>query len=162
MTASEIFKGVFLHDEIPMTDLPACILTELLDSKEDKLQAFWYRKKNDHLTAIYDMLSEASVPPRKDVERCVRHHPGTWNPLPYPRSPEQSDASHLEQSAAVFAGVRAIDKYAQQFDPAAATATWNVITHGAPGSGKTHVTLYNAFYLISMGLNTMATALMAS
>ena len=123
VTASELFNGILLRDEIPVTDLPACILTELLNSKEDKLQAFWYRKKNDHLTAIYDMLSEASVPPRKDVERCVRHHPGTWNPLPYPRSPEQSDASHLEQSAAVFAGVRAIDKYSQQFGPTAATAT---------------------------------------
>ena len=94
---SELFKGVLVRDEIPMTNLLACISMELLKKMDKKVDAFYDRKKNNHLTVIYNMLSSnAGVPPWADVENCVRHQSDAWNPLPYPRSCFQCEALHLK------------------------------------------------------------------
>jgi len=47
---------VILRDELPSTDLPTCILTELLNNKAEELAKFWTTVKVDHLEVIYEVL----------------------------------------------------------------------------------------------------------
>jgi len=41
VTAKILFDSVLIDNEIPSMELPTCILAELFDSKDKKLQKFW-------------------------------------------------------------------------------------------------------------------------
>ena len=85
-------------DEFIVTaiNLVACILTELLNNKDKKLDAFWVGGNDNHLMAIYDMLSSnAGVLPQADIENSIRHHSAAWNLLRHIRNRRRSARHHI-------------------------------------------------------------------
>ena len=49
----QLLDVVLVNNDIPVTDIPPCILTQMLDSKDYELNSFWEEKRNDQLTSIY-------------------------------------------------------------------------------------------------------------
>ena len=162
VTTKQLLEAVLVNNEIPITDLPPCILTQMLDSKDEELNRFWEEKQNDQLTSIYRTMPEGmDLPEREDVLSCTKDSPLEWDPLTsFTQYDGQSQQSFQEQSMAVRVACRSIRKYSMQFGPATTVYTKGTIVHGAPGSGKSHVSLFNCLYAMTLGLRVMATALM--
>ena len=164
LTTKSLFDSVIIHDEIPNYELPSCVLTELLDSKEEELCDFWVDTKRDHLDSIYAELKVmTTLPSKDDVMNCTRENPKEWElgfTVAFTRSEDQTEASHTEQSLCVGIAVRLLAKYVQHFGEAVTTFTKGEIIHGVPGAGKSHVISYISLVAISMGLRLMTTALM--
>ena len=161
--AKQLFDAVLSNNDIPIAELPPCILTEMLDSKDDELKAFWEGKKNDQLTSIYQSMPNGiDIPEQEIVASCSKLQPVNWDPVAsFTHFDQQSEESFIEQRLAITIVSRSILKYSQQFGPDASTYTKGDIIHGAPGSGKTFVIQYLTLFAISQGLRVMTTALMA-
>ena len=166
--AKQIFDGVLFRDEIPVTDLPPCILTDMLNCKEEELDAFWEEKRRDQLAAIYKNLpDDADIPSQEEVFVAWKGNPLDWDPVEsfhhfegQGQNTGQSIESYNEQKLAIKIGSRSIRKYTHQFGPETKTFTKGCIIHGAPGSGKSHVNGWLALYAMTQGLRVMTTALM--
>ena len=164
VAAKNLFDGVLFSNDIPVTELPPCLLTELLCNKDVVLQASWDVRKENQLRSIYSTLPSCEfVPSREAIRGCSREAPTTWFVSPfdaYVQFEGQSDQSYMEQKLAVEIGIRSIDKYLQQLGPRAATQTKNLLIHGVPGSGKSYVAQYLNLYAISKGLRLVPTSIM--
>ena len=129
-----------------MTELPLCLLTELLYNKDNVLQASWDVRKENQLRSIYSTLPSCNFVPSQDAIRgCSRELPTMWSVSPieaYVQFEQQSNQSYMEQKLAVEIGIHSIDKYLLHLGPSAATQTKNVLIHGVPGSGKSSVAQY--------------------
>ena len=143
VVAKHLFDSILLYDEIPIMELPPCILTELLDSKEASLQKYWKDTKTNQLHSIYKILStNLSIPGKAEVARCTRFEPCNWNISPlesFEKSDQQSDISYKEQKVDMSIGMRLIEKYQSQFGPRTGTFTKGLVVHGVPGSVKSHL-----------------------
>ena len=72
----------------------------------------------------------------------------------------QSDASFNEQKLALRTNIGNINKYKKSHEYEPTTYTKNIITYGAPGSGKSFIGSILVLYCLSQGLNTIPTSLM--
>jgi hypothetical protein len=156
-----LFDSVLLEDAIPLTELPPCLLTDLLDEKEAKLREAWRKTRSGQLDMIYAQISNPEdFPPKEEVMNATKTSPVQWEPVSAMRmGRDQTQESHNEQRVAIGFGKRAVDKYCRQLG--VATRTKGVLTHGTPGAGKTYVSLIEVLYGISQGLRVMTAALMA-
>ena len=157
-----LFNAVLFENSIPVTDLPPCILTEMLDHKEEKVKQFWKKKTKDQLTLILRAIpDDLEVPSMDQLLEATKDNPVAWNPNEViTQSADQSLESYQEQTLAREIGKCLIDKYSNQFGDASQTK--NCIVHGCPGAGKTFVQQINILYAISQGLRTMSTSLQAN
>jgi len=156
-----LFDSVLLEDAIPLTELPPCLLTDLLDEKEAKLREAWRKTRSGQLDMIYAQISNPEdFPPKEEVMNATKTSPVQWEPVSAMRmGRDQTQESHNEQRVAIGFGKRAVDKYCRQLG--VASRTKGVLTHGTPGAGKTYVSLIEVLYGISQGLRVMTAALMA-
>lgn len=158
-----LFDSVLLEDAIPLTELPPCLLTDLLDEKDAKLKELWEKTKADQVDMIYSQLSSTDpehFPPKEEVMQASKGRPVHWDPVEaIQRGADQTIESHNEQKVAIGYGKRAVDNYCRQFGTTSQTK--GVLIHGNPGAGKTFVSLVDVLYGISMGLRVMTAALMA-
>lgn len=156
-----LFESVLLYDKYPIRDLPPCILTELLDEKDDKLKKVWEDRRMAQLDAIYQNIPEGmQIPAKESVFEATKNNPIDWNPMEViEQSAQQSLESHTEQRLALSLGVRAVENYEHQFGDI--THTKGVLTHGLPGAGKSYVLGLQGLYAMSRGLKVMSTSLMA-
>ncbi len=53
VAAQNLFDNVLFRNNIPVTELPPCLLTELLYNKDIVLQASWDVRKENQLRSIY-------------------------------------------------------------------------------------------------------------
>lgn len=162
--SKRLFHSVLLEDAIPLSELPPCLLTEILNDKDEKLRSNWEKTRCAQLSMIYDQLSNQSnsneYPAKDDVEKATKENPIHWDPISVMRrSSSQSDESFQEQKVAAGYGKRAVDKYCRQFG--VTSRTRGVLTHGSPGAGKTYVSFLTVLYSLSRGLRVMTSALMA-
>ncbi len=138
VAAKNLFDCVLFRNDIPVTELPPCLLTEMLYNKGIVLQASWDVRKENQLRSIYSTLPLCNfVPSQEAIRGCSREVLTTWSVSPieaYVQFERQSDQSYMK--LAVEIGIRSIDKYLLQLGPSAATQTKNVLIHGIPGSGK--------------------------
>ena len=164
--AEHLLDSVILRDEIPMTDIPPCLLTPLLDSYDEKLRQCWVTIKENHLSAIFATLPTGmNIPTRLQVRSCTFEEPCVWHVPPldaFVRSESQTLDSFEEQHIALKYCLNALDKYQVEFGQYASTYTRGVIIHGVPGSGKSFLVQYMALIAISRGLRVTTTALMAA
>ncbi|KAL7538852.1 hypothetical protein ACHAXR_012264, partial [Thalassiosira sp. AJA248-18] len=179
--AKQLFDSVLFHNEIPISDVPPCILTDMLDSKDVELSAFWDEKRRDQLRTIYsnmpgdmdipnedqvlaiysNMPGDMDIPNEDQVLASTKDNPVNWDPIQqFNRYEGQTVESFQEQKKAVEIATRSLQKYATQFGPETTTFNKGNIVHGAPGSGKSHIILYISLYAMSLGLRVMTTALM--
>ena len=161
----QLFLKVLVDDEIPVHDLPPCVLVEMLDTKDKELVAFANEKKLDQVRAVLNaMPGSLDLPSEDDLMKCTKFSPiENWCPIEsFTQSENQSTESFEEQSFAVARAVRSVTKYAQQFGESTQVHTKNTILHGCPGSGKSHVGGYVCLAALAMGLRLMSTALMGT
>jgi PIF1 helicase. len=164
VSAKNVFDRVLLSNDIPVTDIPPCLLTELMCRKDDAIKNYWITFTREQLRSIFMTISEMEAMPSMDsIAECSRAKPVEWCMSPvksYVQSETQGDISYAEQHQAVTIGVRTIDKYLLQLGPGAATYTKNFLIHGVPGSGKSYVTKWLHLYALSRGLRVFPTAVM--
>ena len=153
-----LLDSVLLDDDIPITDLPPSILTELLNERTKELDDEWETRKSQLLDVMLSSLPEnIRVPTR---EQIMKERPLDWDPVEaITKSEQQSDLSYKEQQASLKLAVRAVNNYSRQFGNL--TFTRGVISEGAPGSGKSFVLLNQGLYAMTQGLRVLSTALMA-
>ena len=156
-----LLDSVLLDNDIPITDMPPSILTELLNEKHDELDSEWEERTSKQLDVMLDGLPEGINVPRKgEIMAATKEKPIQWDPLEsFSKSDEQSDLSYKEQRASIDLAVRAVENYSRQFNHL--TRTKGVLTHGSPGSGKSFVLLAQGLYAMTQGLRVLSTALMA-
>jgi hypothetical protein len=164
LLSKNLFDSVLFSNVIPVTELPLCLLMELLCNKDVVLQASWDVRKENQLQSIYSTFPSCEfVPSRESIRGCSREAPTMWFVSPikaYAQFEGQSDQSYTVQKLAVKIGICSIDKYLQQLGPRAATHTKNVLIHGAPGSNKSYVAQYFNLYAIFQGLRLVPTSIM--
>ena len=160
--AKILFDSVIVRNEIPVHDLPPCILTELLDRKDELLDKLWKDKRRDQLNTIYNNMPDGlDLPSKSCVEKCDKSSPLQWEPLSaFRKSDNQNEESHMDQKLGVKLAANLISKYSTQFGPSTSTLTKGLLIHGAPGSGKSHVILFISLMAMAMGLRVITTALM--
>jgi hypothetical protein len=164
VSAKNIFDRVLLANDIPVTDMPPCLLTKLMVSNDKKIKEYWKIKTHEQLRSIRTTIPwSETMPSNKSIEECSRVEPAEWPVSPvesYAKSDGQSDISYAEQIQAVSVGTRTLDKYVLQLDPSAATYTKNILIHGVPGSGKSFVAKWLHLFALSRGLRAFPTAVM--
>ena len=78
-------EGVLLRNKIPVTELPPCLLTELLDSKEEELTKFVDELKRQGVDACYDSLPPSLALPDKihfyEAMNHVLNDPANFDPV---------------------------------------------------------------------------------
>lgn len=156
-----LLDSVLLDDDIPITDLPPSILTELLNERTKELDDEWETRKSQLLDVMLSSLPEnIQVPTREQIMSSTKERPLDWDPVEaITKSEQQSDLSYKEQQASLKLAVRAVNNYSRQFGNL--TFTRGVISEGAPGSGKSFVLLNQGLYAMTQGLRVLSTALMA-
>ena len=157
-----LFDSILLEDAIPLTELPPCLLTDLLNEKDEKLIQLWDKKKEDQVNMIYRQISSGreNFPATEEVINARKSRPIHWDPVrAMVQGSDQTDESFNEQKVAIGYGVRAVTHYCTQFG--VTSLTKGVLVHGVPGAGKTYVSLIGVLYALSQGLRVMTAALMA-
>lgn len=159
--ADELLHSVLFEDSIPMTSLPSCILSELLNEKNEEMEREWKHRRSAQLDSMMLGLKGVSgLPKKEDVLNATKVSPIKWNPLEViKQTEEQSDESYNEQQFALSLGIKAIDSYSRQFGKQRYAK--GILTNGAPGAGKTFITQAEGFYGMTQGLKVMSSSLMA-
>ena len=157
-----LLEKVIIENELPMTDYPPCLLTDLLDQRAKEMADEWNNRKELLLTAMLSELPPDMVglPSREDFRNATKEMPANWDPTEvFARFAGQSEESHREQKTSLILGMRSVHNYLVQFGQV--TRTKGVLTHGVPGAGKTFVLMAQGLYAMGKGLRVMSTSLMA-
>ena len=158
-----LVRSVLHDDAIPITDLPPCILTDILLSKREDVDNEWTERTRAQLKAMKSEMKHvaAGLPTDEDIMNAKKHGPISWNPLEVIRKHDgQSVESYKEQQASLSMGINAVNKYCRQFQDRL-THTKGVLTHGTPGAGKTFVLESQGLYAMTQGLRVLSTSLMS-
>lgn len=161
--SGNLFDGVIMHDEIPMTQMPPVQLSALLLEQDQLFERFKKELTRDIVQAalreIGDAATRCSVPSAESLENASYDEPLDWDPVnSFIRSPNQSEESFSEQLFAIRTCVESINSY---IDVMNTKYTKNVIIAGFPGGGKTFVLMYVVLYARSRGLNVVTVAMMS-
>ena len=162
--AKRLFEEIILHDEFVANEIPFTV-TEVLNDAEAAQVKWWDEMKASQLQSIYSTLAGTpNLPPMVMVQNSTRYSPILWNPVEtMAQSSSQSEASFEEQLLAIKTNAHSIDKYCGvMHDRQVLTYTKNVITHGAPGSGKSFVGQRSVLYTLTQGLRCISTCLMGA
>jgi len=159
----QLLQSAVFGNEIPMTDLPPSILTELLLGKNEAMEKEWADRRSDQLDSIYANLeSVEGIPDKMSVMNATKSNPVVWeNPdETFVRTPNQSEESHQEQQLALRLGINCVRSYSRQFSENMGY-TKGLLVNGAPGAGKTFIEQAVGLYAMSQGLRVMSSSLMA-
>ncbi|KAL7525694.1 hypothetical protein ACHAXR_005169 [Thalassiosira sp. AJA248-18] len=161
LKTSQLLDSVILRNDIPITDLPPSILTELLNQKTEALDKEWLDRTECQLDSILENLSGIEgLPTKEQVLSATKAKVFEWDPLTMKQyEGHQSDASYAEQKMSLIVGINAVNKYCKQF--CNSNYTKGVLTNGAPGAGKTFILQAQGLYAMTRGLRVMSTSLMA-
>lgn len=161
LKTSQLLDSVILRDEIPVTDLPPSILTELHNQKSEVLDKEWVERTECQLDSILENLSGIEgLPTKEQVLKATKADVFEWDPLSIKKfEGHQSEESYEEQRMALTVGVNAVNKYCKQF--CNSNYTKGILTNGAPGAGKTFILQAQGLYAMTRGLRVMSTSLMA-
>ena len=100
VTAKNLFDRVLLLNEIPITDMPPCLLTELETSKDNDIKEYWKTLKSEQLRSIRTtILWSETMPSDESIVESTRVKPAKWPLSPdeaYVRSHGQNDTSYDE------------------------------------------------------------------
>jgi hypothetical protein len=115
VSSKNFFDRVLLSNDIPVTDMPPCLLTELMCGKDDAIKNYWIACTREQLRSIFMTIPETeAMPSMNSIAECSMVKLGEWLVSPvksYVQSEAQGDISYAEQLQAVTIGVRTIDKY---------------------------------------------------
>jgi hypothetical protein len=147
----------------PLLGTPAVLYLSIVRETDKKVTDHINECRRDFVTAVYREIRSCNlihlVP---DIESVIdaRKNPIDTGIIstffPPPPNPQQSAASHKEQSTIMIEVRKAVSIY---------TSCWqthcNFVFVGGPGVGKTAVATFCSLYCLCMGLNGIATSLVA-
>ena len=165
VAAKELLDSVIICDEIPITDMPPILQSDLDNEKNElvikTLKDLKYHMVKSAFVEMGNTLPLHSIPPKeeflKEIDKYSSLH---WDAGDsFSRSLGQTDESFEEQSQAVMNFTQAIDDY---IDPLKqGVFLKSRVIAGSPGSGKSYLMNYSILYAISKGLNVCVTAVMS-
>ena len=164
ITASNLFRQVIIHDEIPLTEMPPVQLSTLLASQEENIVNHRLRLKTGLIEAAFEELGEESIrrcriPSKENLLNATAQNPLGWDPVEsFHQNALQSQDSFNEQKFAIQTVVETINSY-RDFTHQT-TYTKNVGIRGIPGGGKTWCMIYMLLYAIAQGNIVTTTAMM--
>ncbi len=134
------------------------------DSKQNQLDAIWREVWGNTIAAVHAAIGpDRKYPNQKKVLRCTKENPLSWDVYKaFWESSNQCQESFQEQKFIIGIRKSHVDKYIFIFGRAISTFTKNIIIHGVPGSGKTHLAQLILLYAMAKGLKVMLTSLMAA
>ena len=162
--AKQLFEKIILHNESFANKIPFTV-TEVLNDAEDAQVKWWNDMKASQLQFIYSTLAGTpNLPLRESVKNSTRYTPILWNPIELMvQSLIQNEASPEVQVLAIKTNAHSIDKYCGVVhDQQSLTYTKNVITCGAPSSGKSFVGQRSVLYTHIQGLHCISTCLLGA
>jgi predicted GIY-YIG superfamily endonuclease len=147
----------------PLSGTPAVLYSSIVRETDKKVTDHINECRRDFVTAVYRELRSCDlihlVP---DIESVIdaRKYPIDTEIIstffPPPPNLQQSAASHKEQSKIMIEVMKAVSVY---------TSCWqthcNFVFVGGPGVGKTAVATFCSLYCLCIGLNGIATSLVA-
>ena len=162
VASSRFFDCIMLEDSFSVNEHPYTI-TSVYYSIEGQQQAHWIDNKANLLDAIYRTLEDVpGIPERSSVEEADRNNPSHFDLSSLVQSQNQTRESFDDQMLAIRTYADSILKYVTCNASDSMTLTKNVVVHGAPGTGKTFITMIICLFALSQGLNIKSTAIMAA
>ena len=161
--ASQVFDRVIIHNEIPITDMPAVLQASIDHYNEEKLNRKWNEAKDKIVTAALTELEHSlticNIPTKEVLVAATLENPSGWDALnSFGKTDVQSQESFVEQKKALTLCIQSINQFR---DPHRNIVVNNNVIHGGPGCGKTFLMSYLALYTRSLGLNVFVTSLQA-
>eukprot|EP00957_Ditylum_brightwellii_P200747 15303310-Ditylum_brightwellii.AAC.1 len=109
----------------------------------------------------YSCIASCNIPMQEEPANAPKENRLCWDCLEnFSQMEEQPNESYEKQQVTIKTCKDAIDSYANMFKQD--TYTKCIGIRGSPGSGKTYCGQYILLYDISIGLNVLATALLAA
>jgi hypothetical protein len=146
-----------------MLGTPSVLYSTIIRDTDKKVLDFIKARRQEYISAIYSELSKCNllhvVPSPEEVlgARKDRIATSTINEFfPPPKNDSQSDDSYEEQCHVMLQLKKTIDLYISGIH-----THRNVILVGGPGVGKTTVSVFCSLYCLCIGLNGIATSLVA-
>lgn len=164
VAAGELLDGVIVRNEIPITDMPPVLQTQIESKDEVRICLLLQQMKKDLIEAtskeLQHVLTLYNIPSINELENATIEYPVNWEALNnFKKSTYQSESSYVEQRECLKVGIEAIDSYANGTQQTCFTKC--VIIAGSPGSGKSFLEMYLAIYGLTKGLNCAITAVMS-
>ena len=160
--AHGLFEDIILNNLISISELPPFTMNDLRCESTVKNISEWKKlKKSQYQSAICCAQHMEDVPSMEEILAITREAPLQWNPLQnFVQYDFQSNESFYKQKQALQFNINAVNNFRSTSGPHASTYTKNVITYGAPGTGKSFVGQLVLLYVLSQGMNIIATSLM--
>ena len=160
--AKRIFDDSIIHNEISINELPPFSMNSLRVQKSAENERFWRANVESQVESIYSMLQEKENYPIKDeILEVTRELPMNWDLISsFSQYENQSVESFEEQKKALQLNINNINKYTSTNGHESTTYTKNVVTYGAPGTGKSFIGQLVVLYCLTKGLNVLSTSLM--
>ena len=160
----ELFDNIIVRNEIPITDMPPILQTQLECIQLEKVHKEIQKMKKSIIEASYRELEHVvdylNLPKKNELLHATVEYPMNWKLVKsYKKTPYQSISSFEEQKNALSLGVDTIDKYCMGY--VQNTFTKCLIIAGSPGTGKTFLEIILLMYAISKGLKCCITAIMS-
>ena len=114
--AGDLFDGVIINNQIPITDMPPLQLSTLLQEKNEAFENCKNKLKEDLILASFRELGDAvdrcNIPTHNELFQATLSEPVAWDPVAtFARSPSQSEESFQEQLSAIKVCIKSIDDY---------------------------------------------------
>ena len=102
------------------------------------------------------------IPNEIDLINSSKSNPLDWNPIYILRQRNnQGNVSYLEQKFTISTNINTINGSMNIMNSFPGLFTKSIGTNGAPGSGKSFISLHSYLYAISQGLKVISTSAMS-
>ena len=114
--AGELFDSVIINDEIPITEMPPVLQTQLECVQEEKIYMELDKIKKTIIDSSYQELQHVGhyfgLPIKDTLSNASIECPLKWDLLSnFQQTPFQSEESFIEQKKAIEIGISTIDSY---------------------------------------------------
>lgn len=164
IAAYHYFISIIVKDEVPMSEMPPVLMSDLHKATEEEVTNFITELKEELIeaaTAEVGNTEAYELPSKEALLATTKSNTIEWDAVNKLHMNEnQSQESFDAQKFAIETCIETLDKYtnfARQ-----TTYTKNIGIRGFPGAGKTWCMMYTVLYAISKGLKCTTSAMMCN
>jgi len=152
--AKKVLASIVNTGSLPPYKIPACLHTTIEASLHKSIVQLQDKVKVNMIRAVRQQIP--SLPLEEDFLKCSRGQPFDKLRVKYSYLDDQSVESKYEQRGVFNLLTETIDFYAT----CRISDNNNVILHGSPGTGKTHMAMICVAYALGQGLACVSMALL--
>ena len=152
--AKKVLTSIFNTGSLPAYKIPACLHTTIEASLSRSIVQLKDDVKINMIRAVRQQIP--SLPSENDFLACSRGQPLDKLRVSYSFLDDQSAESKQEQKGVFDLLTETVDLYAS----GQISDNNNVILHGSPGTGKTHMAMLSIAYALGQGLSCVSMALL--